>query len=173
MIANLTYLLIPIIAFIFIYLMRPGALGKAVDRQKSTDYYFNKWNTRIYYSPSGNSFSLGKNHLRGVDISTFQVLGLNKAKDADHNYFEHYCHFQGVFFYSLTRTNIYRMCWYDPLSRRCLPLFIFRTLNQITVLDANTIKNGRNIYEFEPKLGFFKKQIVTEQSAEKEYNLGE
>ncbi|WP_445364291.1 hypothetical protein ACJJIQ_08235 [Microbulbifer sp. ANSA003] len=167
MIVKLTCLLISIIVSFFIYRMRPGALGKAVDRQKSIDYYFNKWNTRIYYSPSGNSFSLGKSQLKGVDISTFQVLAINRAKDAHHNYFEHYCHFQGVFFYSLTRKNIYRMFWYDQLSLKCLPLFIFRTLDQIKLIDTNTIKNGKTTYEFEPKLGCFKKKIECGQSAEK------
>ncbi|WP_299214450.1 DKNYY domain-containing protein [uncultured Aquimarina sp.] len=61
--------------------------GKVVNEELSDSYYYTRDNKGIVYSPMGNWFSLGKNEME-VDLPTFQVLGRDYAKDANHAYFK-------------------------------------------------------------------------------------
>ncbi|MEO8761757.1 MAG: hypothetical protein ABI448_12745, partial [Bacteroidia bacterium] len=46
---------------------------RIVDKDKSDNYYFNLFNTKLYYVPMGNSFELGKTELSDIDIKTVKV----------------------------------------------------------------------------------------------------
>ncbi|WP_299247943.1 DKNYY domain-containing protein [uncultured Aquimarina sp.] len=61
--------------------------GKVVNEELSDSYYYTRDNKGIVYSPMGNWFSLGKHEME-VDLSTFQVLGRDYAKDENHAYFK-------------------------------------------------------------------------------------
>ncbi|MHA7058037.1 DKNYY domain-containing protein [Aquimarina sp. M1] len=61
--------------------------GGLVNKELSDSYYYTRDNEGIVYSPMGNWFSLGKDEME-VDLPSFQVLGRDYAKDADHAYFK-------------------------------------------------------------------------------------
>lgn len=61
--------------------------GKEVNKELSDSYYYTRDNKGIIYSPMGNWFELGKDEMQ-VDMSSFQVLGRDYAKDKNHAYFK-------------------------------------------------------------------------------------
>ncbi|SEL85268.1 DKNYY family protein [Aquimarina amphilecti] len=61
--------------------------GKVINEELSDSYYYSRDDKGVVYSPMGNWFSLGKNEME-VDLPTFQVLGRDYAKDANHAYFK-------------------------------------------------------------------------------------
>lgn len=61
--------------------------GNEVNKELSDSYYYTRDNKGIIYSPMGNWFELGKDEMQ-VDMSSFQVLGRDYAKDKNHAYFK-------------------------------------------------------------------------------------
>ncbi|SHI66845.1 DKNYY family protein [Aquimarina spongiae] len=84
---------IAIIFFILISLLVYGVyrffnpFGGLVNEEVSNSYFYTKDKEKIVYSPMGNWFELGKTEME-VDMSSFQVLGIDYAKDKENAYFK-------------------------------------------------------------------------------------
>jgi len=61
---------------------------RAINENKSDNYYFNFYKTKVHYIPMGNWFELGNDILENVDVKTVQVLGENYIKDKSHVYYK-------------------------------------------------------------------------------------
>lgn len=61
--------------------------GDPVNKEISDSYYYSRDNNAIIYSPMGNWFELGKNKM-DVDMSSFEVVGRDYAKDKNNVYFK-------------------------------------------------------------------------------------
>lgn len=62
-------------------------IGEAVDKEKSTNFYFNKNKNDVHYSRMGNWFELGHTALN-ADVATFKLLGPEIAQDKNRLYFK-------------------------------------------------------------------------------------
>src|SRR5262245_32271336 len=74
------YLIIVIVSF--------GCNGPAVDGKKSENYYRGFLaRDKVFYSPMGNWFELGRKEIKGAHAGTFQIINQHYAKDKDRCYF--------------------------------------------------------------------------------------
>ncbi|MEY3784065.1 MAG: hypothetical protein RLZZ230_387 [Candidatus Parcubacteria bacterium] len=64
-----------------------GNFNKAVDQEKSDNYYFSFFKKNVHYKPMGNSFELGDTKLENADVKTFEVLSRDYAKDKNNAYY--------------------------------------------------------------------------------------
>jgi hypothetical protein len=56
-------------------------LGPAVDAEASSSHYYNRWHTKIIFSPGGNWFEGGYSPIAGADVSSFAPLNRSYGID--------------------------------------------------------------------------------------------
>jgi hypothetical protein len=86
MLLNLLLVCILIFVLAAVYFFLPFRI---VNEQKSNNYYYNFLKTEVHYIPLGNSFELGNDEIKYVDVRSVEVVGRDYLKDKLHVYYKY------------------------------------------------------------------------------------